>query len=316
MLNLVLQRLFYALLTLVLVAMTVFAMTELLPGDICTAMLGRNARGEKLENCRIERQLERPATERFLEWAGKAAQGDFGVTGRRATPISDVLGIRLRNTFVLGISAALIGIPIAIGLGIISALRRDTKLDVAVSSISIFAMTLPDFVTATLLVFIFSISLGWFPAITLVNPDAPISQLLPNIVLPVISLTFIMVAHILRLVRTSMIEVMSSDYVQMATLKGVPFRQIVIRHALPNALLPTINIIALTLAWLLGGVVITEAIFNYPGIGTLTINAISDRDIPLVQSIALVLAALYIGVNLIADLLTLVLNPRLRTHRT
>jgi peptide/nickel transport system permease protein len=200
-------------------------------------------------------------------------------------------------------------------LGIVAGLTRDKWPDVAVSTVSIFGMTLPGFVTATVLIFVFAIRLEWFPAITLVPTNAPISVLLPNIVLPIITLTIIMVAHILRLVRTNMIDVMNSDYVQMAQLKGVPSRRIVFGHALPNAMLPTINIVALTIIWLLGGVAIIETVFNYPGIGRLLVNAIGDRDLVLVQGIALILAVVVIAINLVADLLTLVLNPRLRTAR-
>jgi peptide/nickel transport system permease protein len=176
-------------------------------------------------------------------------------------------------------------------------------------------MTLPGFVIATVLIYIFAIRLDWFPAVTLIPSDAPVSQLLPNIVLPILTLTFVMVAHILRLVRTNMIDVMVSDYVQMARLKGVPTIKIVFKHALPNAMLPTINIIALTIAWLIGGVAIVETIFNYPGIGSLMIHGITDKDLPLIQGIAIILSAIFIVINLIADLLSLFLNPRLRSER-
>lgn len=316
MIKLALQRIVLAVFTLALVAVVVFVTTELLPGDICTTYLGRDAHNEeRLERCRQERGLYRPPLERFSEWAGGILQGDLGRSLNRDRPIVEVLGNRLRNTFVLGIAAASVGIPIAIVLGVVIALKRDSALDVTVSSVALFAMTLPDFVTATVLVFVFSIVLGWLPAVTLVSVNAPITELLPNIVLPIIVLTLVMVAHMMRLVRTSTIDVLESDYVQMAWLKGVPARQIVVRHVLPNAILPAVNIIALTLGWLLGGTTIIESIFNYPGVGTLLLKAISDRDIPLVQSLALLLALIYVGVNLAADLLTLGLNPRLRTLR-
>lgn len=316
MARLALQRLLLAILTLAAVAVVVFTITELLPGDVCTAFLGRDARNEqRMERCRQDRGLDRPAVQRFGEWAGGLLQGDLGRSVIRERPIADVIGSRLRNTFVLGIAAAAVGIPSAIGLGVLIAVRRDSAIDVAVSSTALLAMTLPDFVTASVLVFIFSFVLGWFPAVTLIQVNAPIAELLPNIVLPIIVLTLVMVAHIMRLVRTSTIEVLASDYVQMARLKGVPSRQILWRHVLPNAMLPAINIIAITLGWLLGGTTVIESIFNYPGIGTLLLNAISDRDLPLVQSLALLLALIYIGLNLIADMLTLVLNPRLRTIR-
>jgi peptide/nickel transport system permease protein len=316
MIKLALQRIVLAAFTLALVAVVVFVTAELLPGDVCTAFLGRDVQNqERLERCRQERGLYRPPLERFGEWAGGIVQGDLGRSLNRDRPIAEVIGSRLRNTFVLGIAAASVGIPLAIILGVMIAIKRDSTLDVTVSSMALFAMTLPDFVTATVLVFIFSIVLGWLPAVTLVPVNAPITELLPNIVLPIIVLTFVMVAHIMRLVRTSTIDVLESDYVQMARLKGVPARQIVTRHVLPNAIMPSINIIALTLGWLLGGTTIIESIFNYPGIGSLLLKAISDRDIPLVQSLAVLLAVIYISLNLAADLLTLALNPRLRTLR-
>ena len=174
-------------------------------------------------------------------------------------------------------------------------------------------MTVPEFVTATLLTLVFSIWLPWFPAVTLIGDSASFSELLPNLVLPAITLSMVMIAHILRMVRACMITVMNSDYIKMCHLKGMPYWHIVFYHALPNALLPAINIIALTIAWLLGGVVIIEQVFNYPGIGSLMIAAIYDRDLPVVQGIAIALAVIYILVNLCADLLTGVLNPKLRT---
>ena len=211
--------------------------------------------------------------------------------------------------------ALLLGVPLAIGLGIITALRRDKSFDVAISSLAIFAMTIPEFVSATLLIFLFSIWMSWVPGIVTASAAAPISAFFPGIILPVLVLTMVMTAHILRTVRSNVIDVMESDYVQMAVLKGVPNSEIIIRHALPNALLPAINVIALTIAWLLGGVVVVEKVFNFPGLGHYMVDAISDRDLPVVQAIALIVASAYVGVNLAADLLGLFLNPRLRTMR-
>jgi len=316
MLKLILNRLVLAVLTLVTVCTLVFGVTEALPGDVCTAFLGRNAQGVRLENCRSQRELDKPAIERFASWGyGVVTEGDLGRSLKRNKSINKMVGSRMRNTLLLAGTAALLGIPLAILLGVLAALRRDRRTDVGISTGAIFAMTLPEFVTATLLIYIFAIQLHWFPAVTTVRHNAPLLDFLPNIVLPVITLTLVMSAHILRMVRSAMIDVMASDFVQMAQLKGVPYWRIVFRHALPNAMLPAINIIALTIAWLLGGVVIIEQVFNYPGIGTLMISAIYDRDLPLVQAIALVLAAIYVSVNLLADLAGLALNPRLRTAR-
>jgi len=179
--------------------------------------------------------------------------------------------------------------------------------------LAIFAMTIPEFVSATVLILVFSVWLGWLPGIVLTSASAAASEFFPEIILPVLVLTMVMTAHILRMVRSSVIEVMAGDYIQMATLKGVPYWRIVFRHALPNALLPAINVVALTIAWLLGGVVVIEVVFNYPGLGRMMIDAISDRDLPVVQAIALIIATVYVCVNLSADILTMFANPRLRT---
>ncbi|UCG25334.1 MAG: ABC transporter permease [Chloroflexota bacterium] len=315
MIFLVGRRLVLAVITLFMISLIVFLGVEALPGDAATAYLGQSATPESLDALRQEFGLYAPVHERYLSWLGGILQGDLGTSMVRRNPVSEVIGNQLRNTVVLALAAAIVGIPLAIFLGVIAGLTRDKWPDIFVSTSSIVGMTLPGFVTATILIFIFAIKLEWFPAITMVPTDASVGELLPNIVLPIITLTFIMVAHILRMVRTNMIDVMTSDYVQMARLKGVPERQIVFKHALPNAMLPTINVVAITLAWLLGGVAVIETVFNYPGIGKLMVNSITDRDFPTIMAIAVVLAIVYITVNLIADLLTLVLNPRLRTAR-
>ncbi len=316
MLKLILRRLVLGVITLALVSVVIFVTVEALPGDPCTAYLGRLAQGARLENCRRDFNLERPALERYAEWIGGAIQGDLGISLQRNKPISEIVGMRLRNTLIMGISAIILGVPIAILLGIIAGLWRDRAIDLWVSTTAIFAMTIPEFVSATLLILTFSIWLGWFPGIVTTPPDAPVFEFLGDVLLPIITLALVMTAHILRMVRTSVIDVMGSAYVQMARLKGVPYWRMVFRHVLPNALLPTINLVALTIAWLLGGVVVIEVVFNYPGLGRLTIDAISDRDLAMVQAIALILAAIFVGLNLLADILSLLINPRLRTMRT
>lgn len=316
MFRLIIRRLALGLLTLVLVSGIVFVAVEALPGDACTAYLGRMAQGKRLENCRRDFGLERPALTRYVEWTAAAVQGDLGISLKRNKPITGIIGPRLRNTLVLGLAATMIGVPIAVLLGIIAGLWRDRPVDLWVSTTAIFAMTIPEFVSATMLILIFSIWLGWLPGIVTTPPNAPLFEFLSDIILPIVTLALVMTAHILRMVRTSVIDVMASDYIQMARLKGVPYWRMVFRHVLPNALLPTINLVALTIAWLLGGVVVIEVVFNYPGLGRLTINAIADRDLAMVQAIALILATIYVGLNLFADLLTLVVNPRLRTMQT
>ena len=313
MLRMVLQRLMLGVITLGLVSLIIFAALEILPGDACTALLKQDAQGQRLLNCQKELGLDRPAYQRYLSWAGGAVQGDLGLSAHSNKPISSMVADRLKNSLLLGVTALAVGLPLAFAAGILAALRRDKALDLVLSSLAIGAMTIPEFVSATVLILVFSGWLGWLPGIVLTPPGAPFAKFFPEIILPVAALAMVMTAHILRTVRSSMLEVLESDYVRMATLKGVPYRTMVLRHVLPNALLPAINVVALTVAWLLGGVVVIEMVFNYPGLGRLMIGAISDRDLALVQSIALIVATVYVLVNLSADLLTLVANPRLRT---
>lgn len=313
MLRLIVKRLLLGLVTVALVSVLIFVAVEALPGDACTAFLERDAHGQLLANCRKERGLDQSATARYVDWVSGAISGEFGRTGNGEQAVASVIGARARNSFLLAGVATLLGIPLAIFLGVVTALARDRVADVAISSLAILAMTVPEFVTATMLLLVFSAWLGWLPGVVLVSANAPLSTLLPQIVLPVITVTLVLTAHILRMVRSSVIEVMTSDYVQMARLKGVPYWQIVFRHVLPNALPPAINIVALTIAWLLGGLVVIEIVFNYPGLGRLMIEAITQREFAIVQAVALILAAVYVTVNLLADVLTLLTNPRLRT---
>ncbi|SFF20904.1 peptide/nickel transport system permease protein [Sulfitobacter brevis] len=313
MLAMLLRRLGLGAITVWLVSIIIFVGVEMLPGDTCTAFLEREAQGKLLENCREDLGLNRSALVRYADWAGSAVRGDLGVSANGQKQISELVGYRLRNTLLLASGAMLVGIPLALFLGVVAALWRDKLVDIVVSTTAIFAMTIPEFVSATLLILVFSVWLGWVPGIVLTSADAPLIEFFPEVLLPIAVLTLVMTAHILRTVRSSVIETLASDYAQMATLKGVPYWQIVFRHILPNALLPTINVVALTIAWLLGGVVVIETVFNYPGLGRMMIDSISDRDLPVTQAIALIIASVYVVVNLAADILTMLANPRLRT---
>ena len=315
MLHLILRRLLFGAGTVVLVSLIIFLGLQVLPGDACTAFLDSDAFGPRLAACRTDLGLDRPMVMRYLDWAGGALHGDLGLSASGGKPIAGLVGERLRNTLLLAACALGLGVPLAVMLGIAAGLRRDRMLDLVLSTTAIFAMTIPEFVTATVLIFVFSIWLAWVPGIVMVSSNAPISAFFPGIALPVIVLAMVMTAHMQRTVRSSVIDVLDSDYAQMATLKGVPYWRVILRHVLPNALLPAINVVALTIAWLLGGVVVVEKVFNYPGLGRMMLDAISARDLPIVQAIALILGTVYVCVNLAADLLTLLLNPRLRSLR-
>ncbi len=313
MLLLILKRIGLGLITLFIVSLITFVGVEVLPGDACTTYLEREAYGPALDACVKRLGLDIPSYQRYLDWAANVVRGDFGYSLSGEMPINEVLGPRVKNSLVLASVSILIGIPLAIVLGIITALWRDKLPDIIISTITIFSMTIPEFISATLLILIVAIWLGWLPGIVIIPSDATFYELLSNIILPVVAISMIMTAHMARMVRSSVIQVMASDYVQMATLKGVPYWKMVFRHVLPNALLPAINVVALTIAWLLGGVVVTEVVFNYPGLGRLVIESISNRDLPVVQALAIILASIYVGINLIADLMTLMLNPRLKS---
>ena len=313
MLLLILKRIGLGLITLFIVSLITFVGVEVLPGDACTTYLEREAYGPALDACIKRLGLDIPSYQRYLDWAANVVRGDFGYSLSGEMPINEVLGPRVKNSLVLASVSILIGIPLAIVLGIITALWRDKLPDIIISTITIFSMTIPEFISATLLILIVAIWLGWLPGIVIIPSDATFYELLSNIILPVVAISMIMTAHMARMVRSSVIQVMASDYVQMAILKGVPYWKMVFRHVLPNALLPAINVVALTIAWLLGGVVVTEVVFNYPGLGRLVIESISNRDLPVVQALAIILASIYVGINLIADLMTLMLNPRLKS---
>lgn len=315
MLSLIVQRSLLSLVTLLIVSVIIFVSTEVLPGDVATAILGREASPARLAALRAELKLDRPAAERYVTWLRGALRGDFGMSLARAeTPVGALIAERMRNTALLSLVAALIGLPLALGLGIIAGLQRDRPADIVISIVALIGQSLPEFVIGSILILTFGVMWSVLPAVTVVPPDAPLTALLPNLILPALTLVIVMVAYILRMVRSSLIDALASDYVQMATLKGLPRARVVLFHALPNALLPTINAIALTVAWLISGVVVVEAVFNFPGIGRLMVTAVEDRDLPLVQALGLLGATFYILINLSADLLTLWLSPRLRAR--
>jgi peptide/nickel transport system permease protein len=275
-----LERIGLALITLVIIAVVVFFALELM-----------------LEACRTRMGLDQPPLWRFAAWAGDILRGDLGVSMQRERPIGEIVGWRLRNTLILAAVTATVGIPLALGLGVLAGLKPDGPLDMAISGIAIFAMTVPEFISGTLMILVFSVILGWAAGVVTIGYKAPALDLVQASLLPAATL------------------VMQSDFVQMARLKGVPQRRIIWHHVVPNALLPAISIIGLTMAWLLGGVVIVESVFNYPGLGRLAVDAVADQDLPLVQAIALLFGLIYVLTNLGADLLALALNPRLRTRR-
>ena len=315
MLKLLGQRLVLGFLTLILVSALIFALTEWLPGDIATNILGQSATPENVAAIRAELGLDRPAPERYVEWLRDAAEGDLGTSLANKRPVAAVIGPRLWNTLFLAIYAAVIAVPLSVFLGILAAIYRNSIYDKAVNVGTLAAISMPEFFVGYILILYLAVQFRWFPAIATFKPEQSFTQHLYATFLPMLTLVLVVIAHMMRMTRTSVLAVMASPYIEMALLKGLPKWRIVVRHALPNALAPIINVIALNLAYLIVGVVVVEAVFTYNGLGRLMVDAVSKRDVPGVQACGLIFAIVFIGLNLTADVLSILSNPRLRHPR-
>jgi peptide/nickel transport system permease protein len=315
MLKLLGQRLVLGLLTLIVVSALIFAVTEWLPGDIATNILGQQATPENVVAIRAELGLDRPPHERYVEWLRGAAEGDFGTSLANKRPVTDVIGPRLWNTLFLAVYAAIIAVPLSVFLGILAAIYRNSIYDRLVNVGTLAAISMPEFFIGYILILFLAVQFRWFPAIATFKPEQSFMQHLYSTFLPMLTLVLVVIAHMMRMTRTSVLAVMASPYIEMALLKGLPKSRIVVRHALPNALAPIINVIALNLAYLIVGVVVVEAVFTYNGLGRLMVDAVSKRDVPVVQACGLIFAIVFIGLNLIADVLSILSNPRLRHPR-
>lgn len=312
MAKLIIRRLLLGLVTMWVVSLMVFGTTEVLPGDVATAILGQSATPEALTAIRQELGLDRPALIRYIEWLGNLVTGDLGKSLATGRQITELIAERLGQTLILAAMTALVAVPLAIFLGLIAAIFPGSFFDRGICMGTLCLVSLPEFFTASLLVLIFAVTLHWLPAISYIAADQNIWKSLRDLTLPIMTLTASIMAHMTRMTRTAVLNVVSSPYIEMAILKGVPRRQIILRHALLNALAPIFNVVALNLAYLISGVVIVETIFAYPGIAKLMVDAVSTRDIPLVQACAMIFCCTYVGLNLLADLFSILSNPRLR----
>lgn len=313
-LRLVLRRLLLGLLTLFLVSVVVFAATQLLPGDAAVAVLGRSATPERLQALREQLNLDQPALTQFSHWLTGMLSGDFGISLANQQPILDQVMPRIANSLTLLVLVGLVAVPCSIAIGIAAALRKGGGFDTSVSVTALGMAAAPEFVIGIGLVVLFStVVFHWLPPVSLVPPGTSVLARPRILVLPVLTLAIVVFPYIFRMIRASMIEVMESDYIEMAKLKGLSRARLVLLHALPNAIGPTLQVIALTFAYLAGGVVMVEFVFGFPGIGQGLINAVTARDIPMIQCVALLLAGFYVAVNLLADIVTVLVTPKLRT---
>ncbi len=309
------QRLALGLLTLFIVSLIIFSAVELLPGDLAEAILGQAATPETVAAFRRELKLDLPAHERYFSWLYGMIQGDMGRSLANQREISELIGVRLGNTLFLAFLAALISVPVAVTLGVLAALYRNSLFDRAVNVVTLSSISFPEFFIAYILILFLAVQWGWFPSISNISADLGFLERLYRSALPAFSLTLVIVAHMMRMTRASIINLLASPYIEMANLKGLTRMHIIVHHALPNALAPIINVIAINLAYLVVGVVVVEVVFVYPGLGQLLVDSVSKRDIPVVQASSLIFAAAYILLNLTADVLSITTNPRLMHPR-
>lgn len=313
--SMIVSRLGLGVLTLAAVSAVVFFSMALLPGDIAQQMLGQAGTPEAVANIRHDLGLDRPIGQRYLSWVYGILHGDFGRSLASGRPIADIAAGRLINTLFLAGFAALISIPLSVGLGLVAALYRRRPTDTAINFVSLLAISLPEFLIAYLLIYIFTVKARWAPSLAVIGADSPLSERLHKTLLPVLTLTLAVAAHMTRLTRAAIVNVLSSPYIEMARMKGLAPWRVIVRHALPNALGPIVAVVVLNLAYLIVGVVVVEVVFTYPGLGQLLVDSVSKRDVPVVQASCLIFAATYITLNLLADLMSMIGDPRLLNRR-
>jgi len=306
------QRLVLGLLLLVGVSILIFTGTQLLPGDVAQAILGQSATPEALANLRRDMGLGDPAVLRYWNWLTGALAGDFGKSLSNGQPIATALGKRLSNTLFLAGCAAAVSIPLAIALGLVAVRHRNGFIDRAISGFGLASTSLPEFFIGYVLMYFFAVKLQWVTSVSVVFDGMSMADRLQAVALPVVVLTTAVLAHMMRMTRAAILNVMGSAYIETAELKGLTPLQVIYRHALPNALAPIINVVMLNLAFLVVGVVVVEVIFVYPGMGQYLVDHVAHRDVPVVQACGLIFASVYIGLNMIADLAAVLANPRLR----
>ena len=289
-----------------------FGGTELLPTDVAEAILGQHATPETVAALREKLNLNRPAYERYFEWLINFLRGDLGQSLSSGREISDLIDGRLQNSLFLAATAAIIAIPLAVGLGLLAALYEGRAADKGLTASTLLFVSMPDFLIGYLLMLFAAVTMGWFPVLSRFTSGMDFLDQLHAIALPCLTLSLVVSAHTMRLTRAAILSIMNQPYIEMAQLKGAGRVRTIVHHALPNALSPIINIVLLTLAYLVVGVVIVEAVFNYSGMGRLMVDAVSKRDMPLVQACGLIFASVYVFLNLAADILSLLSNPRRR----
>ena len=311
MILLLVRRVLIGLLTLWAASVLVFAGTELLPGDVATVMLGQEKTPESVAALREKLGLDKPAPVRYFRWFTGLLSGEMGDSLVSRKPVADIIPGWVKNTFVLAGFTALIAIPLSLMLGMVSAAYPNSLLDRSISITSLMIVSVPEFLTASVLVMVLAVQFNWLPATSHISAQSSGASVFKALVLPMTTLTIASLAYMTRMTRAAIMDVLRSPYVEMAVLKGVPKGRIILFHALPNALGPIVNVVALVLGYLVSGVVVVEAVFAYPGMGRLLLDSVGLRDFPMIQALAMIFCGFYICVNLLADVLAMLTNPRL-----
>jgi len=312
--KLVVRRLALGVLTLFLISLVVYGAVLALPGDAATAILGKEATPDRVAALREQLHLNDSVVSQYLQWIGGVLTGSFGTSAATQQPVSTLLSDRVANSLFLVFCASVVAIPLSIGIGVWTAMKRDKSVDHVVSTTTLVLAALPEFVIGIGLILVFATGVfHWFPAVSLLAPGEKAWEDPQVVVLPAATLVLAVTPYISRIMRGSMVEVLESEYVTMARLKGLPERTVIWRHAVPNAIVPAIQVTALQLAWMAGGVVVVEYVFSYPGIGAALVDAVANRDMPVVQTVTMLAAGVYVVLNLLADLATIFVTPRLRT---
>ncbi|CUH47055.1 MULTISPECIES: ABC transporter permease [Ruegeria] len=310
--KLVSQRLALGLLLLFGASALIFGLTEALPGDAAQAVLGQSATPEALANLREEMGLNRPALTRYFEWLGGILQGDLGQSLTNKLDIAESIGKRLGNTLFLACAAAVVSVPLAIFLGLLAVRYRNRWPDKLISAITLTTVSIPEFLIGYVVIYFVSVKLGWFSSLAMINDTMSFGQKLNAIALPAFVLTLVVLAQMMRMTRAAILNLMQSAYIETAELKGLSNFQVIARHAFPNAISPIVNVVMLNLAYLVVGVVVVEVVFVYPGMGQYLVDSVTKRDVPVVLACGVVFAAVYIGLNMVADIVSILANPRLR----
>lgn len=306
------QRIALGLVLLFLVSGLIFAGTMILPGDVAQSILGQSATPEALANLRAELGLNDPPLQRYIQWLGGAITGDLGTALTSGADITASIGKRLSNTLFLAFWAAIIAVPLAIFLGLLAVRFKDRWPDKLISAVTLASISIPEFLIGYVLMYLIAVKLRWFPSVAMINDSMSLGDKLSAIALPVTVLTMVVLAHMMRMTRAAILNVMQSAYIETAELKGLNGFQVIFRHAFPNAIAPIVNVVMLNLAYLVVGVVVIEVVFVYPGMGQYLVDHVSKRDVPVVQACGLIFAAVYIGLNMVADVVAILSNPRLR----